>query len=228
MQAERPVPSGEASGGQDAAGSVAAGEEFAADPPRGQDLGDARRRIGWFIDNYRMRDSHTVRVELMASLQFSFTRMLSGVALIAIALAVSARTTSETWGRVMLLFTVAVLLASLVGAILNARRRPFWTGFAVFGWGYLVFFIVGERVFHRDHLLAMFAEGLLMRAQIRGMITSGVYLDDWRLGCYSLTALLAAFGAGCAAAWIHRQPPVAAKQRRRLILLAAAMLRLRA
>ena len=59
---------------------------------------------------------------------------------------------TETWTMAMLGFTVIVLLVAVVGAI-HSNSRAFYTGIAVFGWGYLFLTYAPMRDSVRDFAL---------------------------------------------------------------------------
>ncbi len=67
------------------------------------------------------------------------------------------RTSSPYWASAMVSLTVVVLLGS-VAASLRGRHRAFWSGFAIFGWGYfLLTFTSPFRDVVRPHLLTSVA-----------------------------------------------------------------------
>lgn len=71
-------------------------------------------------------------------MRFSIKWMLIGIAGVALACAalVSA---SDLWAAIVYAATLVCLFVAIVGtAFRRGRHRAFWTGFAVFGWGYFL------------------------------------------------------------------------------------------
>lgn len=73
----------------------------------------------------------------MARLRFSIAGLMWAVVIAALGLG-ALRSASETTAGIALLVTCAVLGIAVVGAVCRgAVARPWWLGFALFGWGYL-------------------------------------------------------------------------------------------
>jgi hypothetical protein len=71
-------------------------------------------------------------------MRFSIKWMLIGIAGAAVACAALVNA-SELWAAIVYAATLVCLFVALVGAIFRrGRQRAFWTGFAVFGWGYFL------------------------------------------------------------------------------------------
>lgn len=69
------------------------------------------------------------------------TRSIAGlmlvVASVGLGIAAMSRPT-RLWGAILFSSATAILLGAVVAALMGrGRRRGFWTGFAIFGWGYL-------------------------------------------------------------------------------------------
>jgi hypothetical protein len=74
----------------------------------------------------------------MTRLRFSLGWLLGVVAAVAFACA-AIRAESDLWASLAFTLCLGVLLVSIVGVLFSAAEpRAFWTGFAVFGWGYLL------------------------------------------------------------------------------------------
>jgi hypothetical protein len=68
--------------------------------------------------------------------QFSLKHLLAATASAAFG-CIALVYASPTWGAITFTLAISLLLASLVLSYTgSALRRPFWIGFAVFGWGY--------------------------------------------------------------------------------------------
>jgi hypothetical protein len=73
----------------------------------------------------------------MRSIRVSIAGLMGAVLIAAVCLA-ALRFASETWAGVTLLATCAVLGLAVVGVVCrDVTERPWWLGFALFGWGYL-------------------------------------------------------------------------------------------
>jgi hypothetical protein len=71
-------------------------------------------------------------------LQFSLLTLFGLVTIVALGCA-ALRSPSELWASSLFTFTIVVLLAAILRAILRrGPARAFWIGFALFGWGYLL------------------------------------------------------------------------------------------
>src|SRR4051812_41413088 len=72
----------------------------------------------------------------MTGFRLSIRTLMAAVVLVAVGTA-SLRSASELWASLVLTLTLGVLATAIPGALFGGRpRRPFWTGVAVFGWGY--------------------------------------------------------------------------------------------
>ncbi len=70
--------------------------------------------------------------------RFSLAGLFGAVSFIAFAVA-AIRFASPLWTAITMSLTVPILLAAVLGALFRlGESRAFWTGMAVFGWGYLV------------------------------------------------------------------------------------------
>lgn len=69
------------------------------------------------------------------------TRSIAGLMLVvaSVGLGVAALSRpSRLWGAILFSSATAILLGAVLAAVLGkGRRRAFWAGFAIFGWGYL-------------------------------------------------------------------------------------------
>ena len=72
------------------------------------------------------------------SVRFSFAGMMGIVVLIAFGCG-ALRSASDLWASAALTLAVAVLFAGILGVLFRRLdARAFWSGFALFGWGYAV------------------------------------------------------------------------------------------
>lgn len=83
----------------------------------------------------------------MNTLRFSLAKLLGAVVLVALGLAALVNAT-DFWVRVSVTLAVLVLLSAIARALYSSdNRRAFWSGFAIFGWGYFVLgFVVPDSV----------------------------------------------------------------------------------
>lgn len=73
----------------------------------------------------------------MRYLRHSIRTLTFAVAVVALGTA-ALRSATELWASAMFTLTLAILATAILGALFHRGNRPFWTGFALFGWGYLV------------------------------------------------------------------------------------------
>ena len=73
----------------------------------------------------------------MHTFRFRVAGLMGAVLVIALGLA-ALRDASETWAGMTFLLTCGVLCLAIVGIVCGGiAQRPWWLGFALFGWGYL-------------------------------------------------------------------------------------------
>jgi hypothetical protein len=73
----------------------------------------------------------------MRRFRFSIASLMTLVVFVAVSLA-ALRYVSPLWARALFSITWGILLAAVIGIIYrDGRRRAFWVGFALFGFGYL-------------------------------------------------------------------------------------------
>jgi len=78
----------------------------------------------------------------MTRLRFSIGGLIVVVAVAAIALA-AIRSGSAAWSGAMLSITFFAMICSFLGIVLGrARRRVYWSGFALLGWSYMLLMYV--------------------------------------------------------------------------------------
>lgn len=112
--------------------------------------------------------------------RFSIATLMVVVLVCAVA-AAALKNASDAWLGALLAITLLLLAISLVGTLhRRAARRAFWSGFAIFGWGYLT--------------LAMgpwFAEQVgarLPTAQLLSYLHTKAHPDDLHAGVYDVMA----------------------------------------
>jgi hypothetical protein len=70
-------------------------------------------------------------------LRVSIRLLMAVVGLVAVVIA-ALRSASPLWASALFTLTLGILATAVLGALFaDRRRRPFWTGLAVFGWGYM-------------------------------------------------------------------------------------------
>lgn len=73
----------------------------------------------------------------MSRPRFSIAGLMGLVLVVAVGVA-ALRSGSEDWAGIVLTLTLGILGVALLGMIFRqGSRRAFWSGFALFGWGYL-------------------------------------------------------------------------------------------
>ena len=73
----------------------------------------------------------------MRAIRFPIAGLMLAVLVVALGLA-ALRNATEIWAGATFLLTCAVLTLAIVGVVCRDRsERPWWIGFALFGWGYL-------------------------------------------------------------------------------------------
>jgi hypothetical protein len=78
----------------------------------------------------------------MSRIRFNIANLLVVVLLLAVGVA-ALRESSDLWESGILSLTLTGLLVSILFAVHRTeKRRAFWTGFALFGWGYLALSLV--------------------------------------------------------------------------------------
>lgn len=97
----------------------------------------------------------------MSGVRFSLMNVFAAVALLAIASAALVRP-SLFWARLVWSLAIVVLVSSVLCCIYRQQTRPFWAGFATFGWGHMVLSLApwfdhytGRLLFTRQILINM-------------------------------------------------------------------------
>jgi hypothetical protein len=47
------------------------------------------------------------------------------------------RSASPLWASIIFSLTLGILATAVLGSLFSRRSRPFWSGFVLFGWGYM-------------------------------------------------------------------------------------------
>ena len=94
---------------------------------------------------------------------FSLREMLICVAMLAIACATLVAQPSDLFSSSVLAIVTVLMLGAVVGAICaTGERRAYYSGTAVFGWGYLLF--AHNLLFEHDGVFGLEHEGLMAGA----------------------------------------------------------------